>query len=100
MNYPAIPVVVTVIFAYLIIDCFMTVFEMTVDTIFVCFCEDCEINDGMTRPFFMSRGLMEVMQELKNTAGGTFNFNRPNPGGEAGQPMVVPAGWKFGNEHY
>jgi hypothetical protein len=78
----------------------MTVFEMTVDTIFVCFCEDCEVNDGMTQPFFMSRGLMEVMQELKGAAGGNFNFNQPNPGGEAGQPSAVPIGWKFGNEQH
>jgi hypothetical protein len=70
------------------------------DTIFVCFCEDCEINDGMTQPFFMSRGLMEVMQELKGAAGGNFNFNQPNPGGEAGQPSAVPIGWKFGNEQH
>lgn len=52
----------------------MTVFEMTVDTIFICFCEDCEQNDGMNRPYFMSKGLMEVMKELKQAAGGTFIF--------------------------
>lgn len=38
---------------------------MTVDTIFLCFCEDCEQNDGITRPYFMSRGLMEFVQNSK-----------------------------------
>jgi len=31
---------------------------MAIDTIFLCFCEDCEQNDGLNRPYFMSRGLM------------------------------------------
>lgn len=31
---------------------------MIIDTIFICFCEDCEKNDGISRPYFMSRGLM------------------------------------------
>jgi hypothetical protein len=72
---------------------------MTVDTIFICFCEDSEVNDGITRPFFMSRELMEIMQELKGAAGGQFKFqNFQNSGGEAGQPMGIPSEWKFGNE--
>lgn len=38
---------------------------MTVDTIFLCFCEDCESNDGISRPYYMSRGLMEFVQNSK-----------------------------------
>lgn len=38
---------------------------MTIDTIFICFCEDCEQNDGITRPYFMSRSLMEFIQNSK-----------------------------------
>lgn len=38
---------------------------MTVDTIFLCFCEDCEANDGISRPYYMSRGLMEFVQDSK-----------------------------------
>lgn len=38
---------------------------MTVDTIFLCFCEDCETNDGISRPYYMSRGLMEFVQNSK-----------------------------------
>lgn len=69
----------------------MTVYEMTLDTIFVCFCEDCEENDGMERPYFMSKGLMEVMQELKQQAGGEFNFGGPgNVEGGGGRPMLQP----------
>jgi len=52
---------------------------MTVDTIFICFCEDCEENNGMDRPYFMSARLMEAMQNLKRAAGGEFNFGVQNP---------------------
>jgi hypothetical protein len=31
---------------------------MCIDTVFICFCEDCEINNGQDQPYFMSRGLM------------------------------------------
>jgi hypothetical protein len=38
---------------------------MAIDTVFIAYCEDSEENDGLDRPYFMSRQLMEVMQELK-----------------------------------
>jgi solute carrier family 44 protein 1 (choline transporter-like protein) len=31
---------------------------MAIDTIFLCFCEDSDRNDGISRPYFMSTGLM------------------------------------------
>ena len=31
---------------------------MCIDTIFICFCEDYEINDGEEHPYYMSRGLV------------------------------------------
>lgn len=42
---------------------------MTIDTIFLCFCEDFELNDGMSRPYYMSRGLMEFVETTKNALG-------------------------------
>ncbi|XP_059622600.1 choline transporter-like protein 1 [Phlebotomus argentipes] len=53
------------LFAYLVSHCFVAVYEMTIDTIFICFCEDCERNDGIAQPYFMSRGLMEFVQNSK-----------------------------------
>ena len=38
---------------------------MTIDTIFMCFCEDCDHNDGIEKPYFMSTGLM-VSENLHN----------------------------------
>lgn len=41
------------------------VFETTIDTLFICYCEDSLLNDGMARPYFMSRNLMEFVQDSK-----------------------------------
>lgn len=65
VHYAWIPLALAGIFAYLISHCFITVYEMVIDTIFLCFCEDCERNDGITRPYYMSRGLMEFVQNSK-----------------------------------
>lgn len=74
IEYPRFAIFLGIVLSFLIVHCFMTVFEMSVDTIFICFCVDCEQNDGNTRPYFMSSGLMKVMQEFKQETGGEFNF--------------------------
>jgi len=96
IQYPFFPILLVVIFAFLIIHCFMTVYEMTLDTIFICFCEDCEQNDGINRPYFMSKDMMEVMLQMKQEAGGSYNFGGENI--EAGARPMIPAGWKFQND--
>lgn len=35
---------------------------MAIDTIFICFCEDYEENDGLSKPYYMSRELMEFVE--------------------------------------
>ncbi|XP_044756921.1 choline transporter-like protein 1 [Coccinella septempunctata] len=48
-----------------IVIIFFNIFEATIDSIFMCFCEDTLINDGMARPFFMSKGLHQFIQNCK-----------------------------------
>lgn len=67
LHHPSVPICLCAIFAFLVSHCFLTVYEMTIDTIFLCFCEDCELNDGITRPYFMSRNLMEFVQNSKKS---------------------------------
>ncbi|KAJ8946094.1 hypothetical protein NQ318_010391 [Aromia moschata] len=43
--------------------------NVTMDTILICFCEDCEINDGMARPYAMSKELMEFVDNYKKMLG-------------------------------
>ncbi|GLH03077.1 Choline transporter-like protein 1 [Gryllus bimaculatus] len=73
-----IPLALVGLFAYVVSHIFVTVYEMAIDTIFLCFCEDCEENDGLSRPYYMSRGLMEFVQNSKKALS-----IRDNPRGEA-----------------
>ncbi|KAK7100735.1 choline transporter-like protein 1 [Littorina saxatilis] len=61
VNYVWLPITLACVFAYFIASCFLGVYEMTIDAIFICFVEDCEMNDGVSRPYFMSMGLMEYV---------------------------------------
>lgn len=65
LHYPWIPIALAGVFAFIVAHCFISIYEMIIDTIFICFCEDCEKNDGINRPYFMSRGLMEFVENSK-----------------------------------
>ena len=53
---------------------------MAIDTIFLCFCEDTDRNDGVKKPYFMSRGLMvRLWRELKKSYLTTLRFLPPPP---------------------
>ena len=57
---------VIVIGSYFIASSFFDVYEMAVDTLFLCFLEDLERNDGTPeRPFFMSKGLRRVVGKMQ-----------------------------------
>ena len=55
----------SMLFAYLIADSFIGVYEMAIDTIFLCFCEDSSRNDGINKPYYMSRDLMQFVENSK-----------------------------------
>lgn len=54
---------------------------MTVDTVFLCYCEDYEENNGTTKPYFMSPKLMKVMRKLNGNPDNKYgeNYNQPYP---------------------
>lgn len=57
------PLGVIGIVSFVIVHAFMLAFEMIVDSIFICFCEDCDINDGTQRPYYMSKEMMVFINE-------------------------------------
>nr|XP_022315976.1 choline transporter-like protein 1 [Crassostrea virginica]XP_022315977.1 choline transporter-like protein 1 [Crassostrea virginica] len=59
--YPWLPITLSCIIAFIIASCLIGVYELCIDTIFVCFCEDCERNDGVQKPYYMSTGLMKFI---------------------------------------
>ncbi|XP_066152702.1 choline transporter-like 2 isoform X5 [Euwallacea fornicatus] len=60
LNFGYVPVVTIMVVTYLIATLFFNVYSMAVDTLFLCFLEDCESNDGKSKPYFMSRNLMKI----------------------------------------
>lgn len=52
--YYLIPVVLSTVGAYFIASCFLSVYGMTIDTIFLCFCDDQQRNNGDDRPYYSS----------------------------------------------
>merc|ERR1712223_1164461 len=82
LNYLFTPIVVIVVGSYFITSSFFSVYSMAVDTIFLCFLEDLERNDGTPqRPYFMSVGLQKVVGRMQK-----FKLH------QEGQPMVPVKG--------
>uniref|UniRef100_A0A8B9KZ09 Choline transporter-like protein n=1 Tax=Astyanax mexicanus TaxID=7994 RepID=A0A8B9KZ09_ASTMX len=60
----------TVIFgSYLVAHGFFNVYAMCVDTLFLCFCEDLERNDGSpSKPYYMPTGLHKILKRSDHRA--------------------------------
>uniref|UniRef100_A0A669D5A6 Choline transporter-like protein n=1 Tax=Oreochromis niloticus TaxID=8128 RepID=A0A669D5A6_ORENI len=66
LNYYWVPILTMVVCSYLIAHAFFSVYSMCVDTLFLCFCEDLERNDGSAaRPYYMSPSLREILWKNK-----------------------------------
>ncbi|KAK8775663.1 hypothetical protein V5799_030994 [Amblyomma americanum] len=52
--------------AYYVADACISLYEVAVDTLFLCFCEDCEQNNGGSKPYFVTDSLRAFMHETKN----------------------------------
>ncbi|XP_018567651.1 choline transporter-like protein 2 [Anoplophora glabripennis] len=62
---------------------FVSLIQTTIDTIFICFCEDKVLNDGMARPYAMSKELMDFVDNVKKVVGkndyGQMDQQYPQP---------------------
>ncbi|XP_069795511.1 choline transporter-like protein 5 isoform X2 [Narcine bancroftii] len=64
LNYYWVPLATVIFGSYLIAHGFFSVYAMCVDTLFLCFLEDLERNDGSEeRPYFMSKTLMKILRK-------------------------------------
>lgn len=58
-----VPILVVFLGTYFVADMFFDVYEMAIDTIFLCYLQDCEINDGsQEKPYFMTTGLAKLFK--------------------------------------
>ncbi|XP_054649065.1 choline transporter-like protein 1 isoform X3 [Dunckerocampus dactyliophorus] len=61
-----LPLVIVCLFAFLVAHCFLSVFEMVVDVLFLCFAIDTKYNDGTPgKEFFMDKALMEFVESSR-----------------------------------
>ncbi|KAM7384524.1 hypothetical protein PAMA_011738 [Pampus argenteus] len=64
LNYYWMPIITVVFGSYLIAHGFFSVYNMCVDTLFLCFLEDLERNDGsLQKPYYMSKNLMNILSK-------------------------------------
>ncbi|KAJ8334976.1 hypothetical protein SKAU_G00406150 [Synaphobranchus kaupii] len=64
LNYYWVPIITVVVGAYLIASGCFSVYSMCVDTLFLCFLEDLERNDGTKeKPYYMSKNLMKILNK-------------------------------------
>lgn len=84
----AVPVALVTIFSFLVAHCFLSIYEMVVDTMLLCFCEDCKLNDGSPeKPYFMSNSLMKY---VKNSSKALKNRRQMEKGGNASEEQPPP----------
>eukprot|EP01132_Coremiostelium_polycephalum_P005149 gene5149-6409_t len=63
LTFYVIPVILIGFIAFAIATGFMSVYDMAIDTMLLCFCEDCERNDGSEeRPYYMSKRLQKFVK--------------------------------------
>ncbi|XP_045462807.1 choline transporter-like protein 1 [Harmonia axyridis] len=58
-------VTICLVFNIFMVITFFGIFEATIDSMFMCFCEDSLINDGMARPYCMTKGLRQLIENSK-----------------------------------
>uniref|UniRef100_UPI003590272B choline transporter-like protein 2 isoform X2 n=1 Tax=Myxine glutinosa TaxID=7769 RepID=UPI003590272B len=64
LNYYWVPILTVVIGSYMIAHGFFSVYNMCIDTLFLCFLEDLERNDGSEEhPYYMSKSLMKLLKK-------------------------------------
>lgn len=62
LHYYYVPLIVAIIGAFIIASTFLYVFEMAVDTIFLCCLKDLSIHDGSyNKPYLMSKKLLRLL---------------------------------------
>ncbi|KAK4473814.1 hypothetical protein MN116_003148 [Schistosoma mekongi] len=76
LHYTLVPLCIVILSSYFVASLFSSVFEMGVDTIFLCFLEDLERNDGSTeRPYYMSKSLLNILGKRNVKLNGPLDKN-------------------------
>ncbi|NP_001085247.1 choline transporter-like protein 1 isoform X1 [Xenopus laevis] len=61
-----LPLIIVCLFAFLVAHCFLSIYEMVVDVLFLCFAIDTKYNDGSPgKEFYMDKVLMEFVEDSR-----------------------------------
>uniref|UniRef100_A0A8C7MNT4 Choline transporter-like protein n=1 Tax=Oncorhynchus kisutch TaxID=8019 RepID=A0A8C7MNT4_ONCKI len=61
-----LPLIIVCLFAFLVAHCFLSIFEIVVDVLFLCFAIDTKYNDGTPgKEFYMDKALMEFVENSR-----------------------------------
>jgi len=63
LHFSFIPILLIMVGSYIVASSCLAVYSVAVDTLFLCFLKDVQINDGGWRkPYYMSKNLMKIMK--------------------------------------
>ncbi|KAK1789346.1 hypothetical protein P4O66_015279 [Electrophorus voltai] len=63
-----LPLLIVCLFAFLVAHCFLSIFEIVVDVLFLCFAIDTKYNDGTpSKEFYMDKALMEFVENSRKS---------------------------------
>ncbi|KAM9329631.1 choline transporter-like protein 1 [Gastrophryne carolinensis] len=66
-----LPLIIVCLFAFLVAHCFLSIYEMVVDVLFLCFAIDTKYNDGSPgKEFYMDKVLMEFVEDSRRSMKG------------------------------
>ena len=75
LHFIFLTVVLSGFIALIISSAFLGVFHLAIDTIFMCFLEDCDVNDGsIERPYYMSDNLKRIVHKSNKVAHNSTNL--------------------------
>ncbi|XP_043969718.1 choline transporter-like protein 1 [Gambusia affinis] len=79
-----LPLLISCLFAYLVANCFLSLFENVVDVLFLCYAVDKKLNDGSSgRPYYMDKELMEHIEKSSKMG----KYKSPEGEGREMKPM-------------
>eukprot|EP00042_Codosiga_hollandica_P038302 m.310639 g.310639 ORF g.310639 m.310639 type:complete len:659 (+) comp55355_c0_seq1:221-2197(+) len=92
VHFWSLIVLVIGIFAYFIAELFLGIYKMTIDTIFLCFAEDCKHNNGLDRPYFMHANFYKFLSGSAPPSGNSAPNapNAPNAANAKPPPQQPP----------
>ncbi|XP_012592251.1 choline transporter-like protein 1 isoform X2 [Microcebus murinus] len=87
-----LPLIIVCLFAFLVAHCFLSIYEMVVDVLFLCFAIDTKYNDGSPgREFYMDKVLMEFVENSRKA------MKEAGKGGAADARELKPMAEESGN---